>query len=372
MAGMRVAVAMSGGVDSSVAAYLLREQGYEVHGFHMVHAAAAGDRGRRSCCAVEDATDARGVARQLGIPLRTLNFRREFRGLQEEFVDAYLEGRTPNPCIRCNQGFKFGKLLRFARSIGARAVATGHYARLDQIDGRRVLRRGVDRAKDQSYVLFGLDSSQLAWSLFPLGALTKGEVRDLARKAGIPVAEKAESMDVCFLDRGGVRGLIETLRPGRIQPGEIVDGSGRAVARHAGAALYTVGQRKGLGGGWPEPRYVVATDPETNRVVIGTREQARRDRCAVENVRWGDRVPPGRGESVSCAVQVRARSQARPARVRCTGAHRAQVRFAHPVFAVTPGQAAVWYEGDRVLGGGWITRDDAPDTPPDGGGGARG
>jgi len=324
----------------------------------MVHAASQDVRTGRGCCGVDDAADARAVARMLGIRFRALNFRLEFESLKDHVVDSYLHGRTPNPCIRCNQWFKFGRLLQYAQAIGAVAIATGHYARVSSRGGRWCLERGVDRVKDQSYVLFGLSQDVLARTRFPLGERTKAEVRAMARRAGLPVAEKDESMDVCFLGKGGVRDLIAARRPGSLKDGVVVDGKGRTVATHSGAALYTIGQRRGLGGGASEPRYVVGMDAESNVVHVGSRRQAHVRRCRVGEVRWVSRGPLAPGRWIEAGVQVRAGNAVHPARVDSLGGGRIGIRFREPVFAVTPGQAAVLYDGDRVLAGGWIEKEE--------------
>jgi tRNA-specific 2-thiouridylase len=347
----RIVVAMSGGVDSSVTALLLRDAGYRVTGFHMRFAAPSpgtggGDRGS------EAAGDARRVAGWLGIPLHEADLRVEFGRIVDGFVAEYRRGRTPNPCVICNRELKFNRLLGFAAGTGADLVATGHYARVKDHGGRRAVRRGADPAKDQSYVLFALSQEQLRRTVLPLGGTTKEEVRSIARRAGLPVAERPESQDACFVPEGGYRELLRSRGP--LVPGVIRDEEGRIVGRHGGVELFTVGQRKGIGA-HGAPRYVLSVEPLTRTVRIGPRESlCRMELVAGEWVGCG-REAPEAGEEFAAAVQVRYRHEAAPATVRGLGDGLVSVRFATPQAAIAPGQAAVAYEGDTVLGGGWIT-----------------
>jgi len=348
----RVVVGMSGGVDSSVAAALLVEQGFEVVGITL-HLAGSSSR----CCSLDDADDARRVAEQLGIRFYVANYTREFREeVMLPFADAYLAGRTPLPCATCNSRFKFDHLLARARALGAAEVATGHYARIgcDPATGRRTLCAARDAAKDQSYFLFGLGQEQIAGARFPLGELTKGEVRERARALGLATAEKPESQELCFVPDGDTAGAVERLRPARVPgAGDIVDESGAVLGRHRGIHRYTVGQRRGIGVSGPSPLYVTALDPETNRVTVGGVAALEAEQARVERVSWiAGEAPRG---PVEARVRIRYRHEGAPARVEATADGGARVEFHEPVRALTPGQAAVFYAGDRVLGGGWIS-----------------
>jgi tRNA-specific 2-thiouridylase len=351
----RVVVGMSGGVDSSVAAALLVEQGCEVVGVTM-HLAGSSSR----CCSLEDADDARRVAEQLGIRFYVANYTREFHAeVMLPFADAYLAGRTPLPCATCNTRFKFDHLLARARALGADEVATGHYARIVVEPGtaRRTLHAARDAAKDQSYFLFGLSPAQLARARFPLGELDKAAVRERARALGLATAEKPESQELCFVPDGDTAGAVERLRPGRAPgPGDLVDEAGRKVGRHGGVHRYTVGQRRGLGVAAREPLYVKALDPGRNRVVVGGLASLEARAARIEGVSWiAGEAPAG---PVEARVRVRYRHAGAAAEVEPTPGGGARVAFHEPVRALAPGQAAVFYDGDRVLGGGWIAGPD--------------
>ena len=344
---------MSGGVDSSVTAALLQEQGYEPIGVFMCAGLApderaAGDepsRGPRRCCSPNDSADARRVAMRLGIPFSVLDFAPDFDRLIERFCEDYGHGRTPNPCVDCNRDLKFGRLLEVADAAGARFVATGHYARVEWEAGRWRLKRGLDREKDQSYFLFAVPPDRLEHIRLPLGELTKPEVRRIARDLGLPVHDKAESQDVCFV-RTAPADLVRERRPDLMRPGPVLDMDGREVARHEGVAHFTIGQRRGLG---------VAIRAVDATVVIGPVETLRSPGLVAERVIWHETVPM---EPLRAEVQIRYRHAAAPAwitRLDEAGGGRAEVRFDEPQPAVTPGQAAVFYREDRVLGGGWIT-----------------
>jgi tRNA-specific 2-thiouridylase len=354
MAGERVVVAMSGGVDSSTAAFLLKEQGYEPIGLFMrTGVEAADESGARTCCSLADAEDARRVASRLAMPFYVLNCKAEFDRLIDEFCGEYARGRTPNPCVRCNSELKFGKLLRYALGLEARHVATGHYARVERRGGRWALRRGTDPKQDQSYFLFGLDQGQLAHGLFPLGELTKAEVRRIAAEAGLPVHEKPGSQDICFVPEGSYRDILDQ-RGSSDGPGPIVDAEGRQVGTHPGATHFTIGQRRGLGVAMGEPYYVVAIEPETNTVVIGPEPALYSRLCRVRGLTWGAATGirlPRRAD-----VQIRYQHLAAPATICPTGEGEVGIHFDEPQRAITPGQAAVFYHGDTVLGGGWIDR----------------
>ncbi len=356
----RVVVAMSGGVDSSTAACLLRQQGYEVVGLFMrTGVTVAEEAGGRRCCSLADAEDARRVARHLDVAFYTVNCKTEFDRLIEEFCAEYARGRTPNPCIRCNTDLKFGKLLRYAHALGAQHVATGHYARVGRRDRRWVLRRGMDPAKDQSYFLFALEQGQLERALFPLGELTKDEVRAMAREAGLPVHQKPESQDICFVPESSYRTLLKE-RLGPSQPGKLVDLEGKVLGEHPGCEGFTVGQRRGLGIAMGEPYYVVAIESESNRVVVGPEAALYARRCYVRALVWG--ALSGLRLPRAAQVQIRYQHRAAPASICATGIDEVGVLFDEPQRSITPGQAAVFYEDDVVLAGGWIDRVVRPST----------
>ena len=361
----RVAVAMSGGVDSSVAALLLRDQGEPVVGLSL----QLYDRGRDGrpiygrCCSPRDLQDARSAADRLGIPYYVLNMEREFR---EEVIDDFLlesrRGRTPVPCVRCNNGPKFRHLARRARGLGAERLATGHYARLgrDPGTGRRVLRAARDRGKDQSYFLFGLTQEQLEGALFPLGELTKTEVRALAARAGLPNADKPESQDICFVPDGRYRDFIRREAGDLGTAGEIVDREGRLLGRHEGLAGFTIGQRRGLGLATGSSLYVIALDPATRRVVVGQEAQQYASVLVAERANWVS-IPEPR-EPIEAVARIRSSHPGAPAHVDPLPGDRFRVRFREPQRAVTPGQAVVLYRDDLLLGGGFIDGETAGRT----------
>jgi tRNA-specific 2-thiouridylase len=345
----KVVVAMSGGVDSSVTAGLLLESGYDVEGVSL--RLWEGERQQRSC---SDHRGAAEVAAQLGILHTLIDARSQFaRSVVQSFVGEYIQGRTPNPCVACNRDFKLGVLLDWAKAHGADYVATGHYARVSHAanTGRASLARGADRNKDQSYFLFALSQDQLAATLFPLGDLQKTEVRGVARRLGLSVAERAESQDVCF---GEYRSFVESLaEPEDIHCGEIVDRAGKVLGRHNGVHRLTIGQRKGLGIPSPHPLYVLEIDSTTNRVVVGPRDELNCLGLVARSVNW---IEPPDGEEFPAEVQARYRSPAIPCRLCVREDGTCEARFEEAFPSVTPGQAAVFYRGDRVLGGGWIEK----------------
>jgi len=359
----RVVLAMSGGVDSSVAAWLLREEGHDVIGLFMRHGvetdascdAGPGQagRGKPRCCSQADADDARRVADLLDVPFYALNFDEEFGRIVDYFVDEYTAGRTPNPCIMCNTWLKFGKLFEYAKSVDARYVATGHYARLLATAGDRpsALCRGVDAAKDQSYVLFGIDRRQLGRLLFPVGEHSKEEIRRIAGRLGLGVAAKPDSQEICFVPDGDHARWVRRHRGQVDTSGEIVTTDGTVVGRHEGLERFTIGQRKGLGVAFGERRFVVRLERDTRRVVVGTKDELARTDLTAAGANWLVDEP---ARPFGCQVKIRYRSRAVGATVEPLGGGRFSVHFDEPRHGVAPGQAAVCYDGDRVLGGGWI------------------
>ena len=352
----RAVVAMSGGVDSSVAAYRLSEAGFEVIGIFMRSGIFAEDKetGEKRCCSANDARDARSVARALKIRFYVLNCERDFEGLIDYFCRQYSSGRTPNPCIICNQRLKFGRLLNFARSLKAEYVATGHYARIEKSNGRFLLARGLDPRKDQAYVLFSLSQEQLSRAIFPVGELKKRQVREIARKLGLKTKDKPESQEICFVPEDDYRILLRGRLADRIRPGKIVDMLGRVLGEHKGIEFFTIGQRRGLGIAAGEPLYVVAIDREKDLVVVGREEDLYKTKFRVSSINWiALPQPPPKLEA---QVKIRYAHKAAPAIISPMKDGTAAIEFARPQRAITPGQAAVFYQGPLVLGGGWIER----------------
>jgi tRNA-specific 2-thiouridylase len=360
----RVVVAMSGGVDSSVAAGLLARAGYGVVGITLRLYDAPGGGARGTCCAGRDIEDARAVAAALDVPHYVLDYADRFRReVIEDFAETYARGLTPIPCVRCNQRVKFRDLLGFARDLGADALATGHYVRRIEGPEGPELHRAADPARDQSYFLFATTRDELAFLRFPLGAMRKERTRALARELGLPVATKPDSQDICFVPDGRPADLVKRLRPEAGRPGEIVDARGRVLGRHGGIAGFTVGQRKGLGVAGPEPLYVLALDAANARVVVGTRAEARGTRLTIGEVNWLSSTSPGE-DGMAVAVKLRSTQTPIAARVRVLPDGRMAVALADADLAIAPGQACVIYAGERVLGGGWIEKGPPSLTAP--------
>jgi len=379
----RVLLGMSGGVDSSVAGYLLREQGYEVIGVTMkVWPQDCIARAEDKCCGPQAVADARGVAHALGFPHYVVDEADQFEELViNYFSSEYQAGRTPNPCVMCNEKLKFGNLWQKAEALGCDYIATGHYAIIEHpaaaasdrgYNGRVILRKGMDPRKDQSYFLFSLRQEQLQRALTPLGRMAKPEIRAIARRLGLKVADKADSQEICFVPGQDYKAFLRShLGENQFHRGGIYDLEGNFIATHEGIEMFTIGQRKGLPGGSAQPRYVVDLDPETNRVIVGSAEDLLVEEFEVERVNWicvagvdapGPQVPPVRlGPTAATAmreatVKIRYNHPGTRATVTPLEQQRARVRLCEPQKAVTPGQAAVFYDGDVVLGGGWICR----------------
>ena len=365
----RVVLAMSGGVDSSVAAHLLLEQGHEVIGVFMRHgqqspvACSADQPGgelpiinrldhKQGCCTAADAEDARRVADRLDIPFYALNLEAEFSRIIDYFVAEYVSGRTPNPCVQCNNWIKFGKLFDYADSVDAEFVATGHYARLEStFSSTPALLRGVDAAKDQSYVLFGIREPYLQRMLLPVGDYEKVRIRELAGTLGLNVAEKKDSQEICFVTQGRYNEFIRAREDSLDTAGEFVLTDGTVVGTHPGIEGFTVGQRKGLGIALGEPKFVVRIEPHTRRVVLGDRGELGRDALTASNCNW---LVPAEDIPRRCQVQIRYNAAPVDARVQLLPGNQLAVSFAEPQPGVAPGQAVVCYDGERTLGGGWI------------------
>lgn len=354
----RVLVAMSGGVDSSVAAALLVDQGYEVIGATMnVWPPDGRPEGLRSCCSLASVEDARRVAAALSIPYYVLNYREIFeRHVIRDFLSEYAGGRTPNPCIRCNQHLKFNAFLTRARQLSADFIATGHYARVqhDASSGRYVLGRGRDPGKDQSYSLYVMTQDQLAHTLLPLGQMTKDATRALAAELGLRVADKPDSQEICFVSDDDYAGFVERNLEHLPEPGPIRRRTGEVIGRHPGIHRYTVGQRKGLGLSQSTPLYVLEVDPEENALIVGEQSELWQNEAVVEAVNWIAFDDPPR--ELAVRAKIRYRSPEEPALVRPLSGGRAEVTFESPVRAISPGQAVVFYRGDTVVGGGVIVR----------------
>jgi tRNA-uridine 2-sulfurtransferase len=350
----RILVAMSGGVDSSVTAALLKEQGHEVVGVSLqLYERTEGVLpGGRTCCSLTDVMDAARVAKRLGIKFEVIDLRQRFKELvMDDFISEYAAGRTPNPCARCNERIKFGLLLDMTQSLGADILATGHYARIElDSAGKYQLMKGLDPRKDQTYFLFGMTQDQLARTVFPVGSLEKPQVRELAAKFDLPVAQKQESQEICFIPDND---YVRFLEDNGIAPaaGDIVDAAGRKLGSHNGIHNYTVGQRRGLGIGWKEPLFVTEIDKKSSRVVVGPRDELLTETLYASQLSWTDEALSGVFEG-TCSIRYRQRPV--PCQARLLDDGRMRVDFKDPQHSVTPGQAVVLYDGDRVVGGGWI------------------
>lgn len=363
--GKKVLVAMSGGVDSAVAAALLKKEGCEVVGCFMrlgspdetLEETACDPNkikiGHQGCCSINDAADARLVAARLDIPLYVLNFKRDFGRIIDYFVGEYNAGRTPNPCVRCNDWLKFGKLLDYADSIDADFVATGHYARIDRDGSAPRLLRGRDHAKDQSYVLFGARRERLERMILPIGEFQKPRVRQMAREWNLPVFDKPDSQEICFVPDNDYARLVERRTPGQFRQGDILNEQGAVVGCHEGHQHFTIGQRRGLGVAAGVPLYVLQKNPQENTVTIGGREGLMSMGLTADQTNW--LIPPPR-EPLRCQVKIRYNTPPVSAEVWAHDDETLHVRFNEPVSAVSPGQAVVCYDGEHLLGGGWINR----------------
>lgn len=356
---MRIVVAMSGGVDSSVAAALLHEQGHDVIGVSMQlydnsQVTESGQRAFGTCCTIDDLYDARRVAATIGIPHYIVNFENQFgEHVISNFVREYVSGRTPIPCSHCNSDLKFAELLDRARAYDAEQLATGHYARIERDEhGAYHLFRGADTSKDQTYFLFSLTQAQLARASFPVGHLDKDTVRAHALRLNLHVTQKPDSQEICFVPDGDYAAFIERRLPEATRPGTVVDHSGRVLGTHAGVHRFTIGQRKGLGLSSTEPLYVLEIKPDAAQVVVGAKDALGRTHLTASQVNWIGGTAPD--DWLRVTAQIRHRHAAAAARVRRTDDGRAEVEFDAPQTAITPGQVVVFYNGDEVLGGGWI------------------
>jgi len=351
--GKLVVVAMSGGVDSSAAAAILKSEGYEVIGVTMrlwTKEGGNSSASRRRCCSLEEVEDARRVCQVLDIPFYILNFEPQFQTyVVDYFCREYLWGRTPNPCLACNKWIKFDFLLSRALALGADYLATGHYARIERRDGSYILLKGIDCAKDQSYVLYTLGQKEMEHLLLPMGSYSKGEARRIAQESGLPVWDKEESQEICFIADGDYHHFLSERN--LTQPGDIVDTEGKLMGRHSGIGFYTVGQRRGLGLAAHEPLYVLSINPDSNRVVVGTNDQLLRSELIADEVSWVSGEPPQAPADIT--AKIRYKSPEARARLYLQG-RQARLVFEEPQRAITPGQAVVFYRDDVVLGGGII------------------
>lgn len=357
MTPTRIVVAMSGGVDSSVAAALLVERGYKVIGLMLRLWSEADNAGRPAnrCCSLDAQYEAERVADQLDIPFYIVNVASAFkRRVVDYFISEYIAGRTPNPCIQCNRQIRFDVMLRRALALEAQYLATGHYARVRRENDHYQLLRGVDARKDQSYVLHILDQTQLAHACFPVGEYTKSEVREMARRFELPVAERDESQDLCFVSDGDYRRFLSERAPQAVRPGPICDSSGRLLGQHRGLAHYTIGQRKGIGISAPEPLYVLRVEPQKNTLIVGTAAELGRDECTAHSVNWIAGEPAAQEFKATAKIRYKAPDTA--VSVKIISEQTVRVHFDQPMRDITPGQAIVFYQGERVLGGATIAQ----------------
>lgn len=373
--GNKVVVAMSGGVDSSVAAALLKQQGYDVMGAFLRLGSPDGvaesndeackvdfskpQSHKQGCCSVNDAADARRVSAMLDVPFYVLNFQDDFGKIIDYFIGEYNAGRTPNPCVRCNDWLKFGRLAQYAEAVGADFVASGHYARIgvDPVSGERALMRGVDHAKDQSYVLFGMSRKTLDHTMLPIGDFEKPLVRKMAEEFGLPTYNKPDSQEICFVPDQDYAGLLKRRAPQAVAVGEIVDTKGDVVGRHEGHQHFTIGQRKGIGVARSMPLYVIGIDAPHNRVIVGEKDQLLRTTLVADQINLlAQRAQDAWREPIRCTAKIRYNAQPQPATLQRVAGDEIRIVFDAPQSAITPGQAAVCYDGDVVLGGGWISR----------------
>ena len=349
----KIIIAMSGGVDSSVAAALLKEQGHEVSGMMLRLRSQPGKESENACCTLESVSLAEQVARQLDIPFQTIDAKQPFREIVVEyFLESHLRGETPNPCLMCNRHIRWGILLEEALKLGADFMASGHYVRTREKDGEIQLLRGVDRGKDQAYVLHVLTQAQLKRSLFPIGEYPKSEIRELARQFNLPVAEKADSQDLCFLSGGDYRDFLREYAPQTTQPGKILNRKGEVLGEHQGLANYTIGQRKGLGISSPNPLYVLAKDTQKNQLIVGEKADLGQKMMRVAGINWISGKAPT--EKFRAQVKIRYTAREAWAEIAPTDSTQAQITFDTPLRDITPGQAAVFYDGEVCLGGGII------------------
>ncbi len=360
--GKKVLVAMSGGVDSSVVAALLKEQGYQVVGCFMRLGSDNSPEvqacdptkikiGHQGCCSVNDASDARLVAALLDIPFYVLDFKEDFGRIIDYFVDEYNAGRTPNPCVRCNDWLKFGKLHDYAHAIDAHFIASGHYARIDRTQAQPKLLRGIDKNKDQSYVLFGSPKDRLAEMLLPIGDLEKSEVRAIAQRYALPVFDKPDSQEICFVPDNDYASLVQRKTPQGFKTGQILDTQGNIIGEHPGQQHFTIGQRRGTGVALGYPIYVTHKDPQGNTITVGQKEDLLAQGLIADQTNWFITPPK---KMIHCQVKIRYNAQPVPAQVRTINHDQLEILFQQPQSAVTPGQAVVCYLQDHLIGGGWI------------------
>ena len=376
--GKKIVVAMSGGVDSSVAAALLKQQGYDLMGAFLRLGSPDGVKDteadactidltkpvqpqshKQGCCSVNDASDARRVSAMLDIPFYVLNFQEDFGKIIDYFIAEYNAGRTPNPCVRCNDWLKFGRLAKYAEGVGADFVASGHYARIgiDPVSGERALMRGVDHSKDQSYVLFGMNRNTLDHTLLPIGDFEKPDVRKMAEQFGLPTYNKPDSQEICFVPDQDYAGLLKRRSPQAVAHGEILDTAGAVVGEHEGHQHFTIGQRKGIGIARSTPLYVIGIDAPHNRVIVGQKAELLRSSLVANQINLlAQRAIDATNQPIRCTAKIRYNAQPKPATMLRIGQDEIRLVFDEPQCAITPGQAAVCYDGEVVLGGGWIDR----------------